>query len=496
MKTQVAQLKSVTTAGTRYEVTVIFKHNIIHGVLEQTMTFKQARWPKSLRYYVDRELPTVYVDCDLSKVQVETLDVQDGYEHFTVTEGFTGTPKVLGFYSRPIVYRGAIIPSTGELCIFPIQPKSYRVLDGRLKYYTSNKARNYRRGHLPQGHILGTSTPNDEYVALHNPDHPSIKGDKHTNSSMDTFVLREIRRALESGTRRTKKIYSDLQAFEIEVDLSSCTDMTTLKELVRQTYLKEMGLGKEGGVWNLLFLQPAIHELIGEGALHTSSGNLECNQKHPFFETGFRLNGNVSEDERGNQVITIPRFDEDNPQSWYASSREAKLNPALGIALDSTYIEGHYIEGFEALTEEERAAQEEREAEREVERINSMTELDKRRERNRNFVIANPDFGGFILSAPICFETFILWYRLDQVTLPKASAKEFEYYELCEAAMVRYYSELGYRFADGWFRSFEGGPEKYDILNALFHEFLMKISRHEIPNPCLSKPAPFDIDRF
>lgn len=232
MKTQVAHLKSVEKLGRGYEVTVVFKHNIIHGVIEQTMTFKQSRWPKSLRYYVDQDLPTVFVECDLSKVQVETRDVQDGYEHFTVTEGFTGTPKVLGFYTRPVTYRGALIPSTGDLCIFPIQPKGYRVLDARLKYYTSSKARTYLRGHLPKGHILGTLTPDDEYVALGIPNHPSIKGGKHTHTPMDTFVLREVRQALSEGVIKTKALSSDLETFDVEIDLSKCTDMVTLKELV------------------------------------------------------------------------------------------------------------------------------------------------------------------------------------------------------------------------------------------------------------------------
>ena len=168
------------------------------------------------------------------------------------------------------------------MAIYPVQPKSYRVLDGRIKYYNTSRSRHYRRGDLPAAHVMGTPSNQQEWRALGDTSHSSLVPSKYTNRPLDTFVLKQLREKINERKFRAHREMGGRLYFEIEVDIGRSKDLNTLKELVRQSVLKSMTLDTSG-VWNLVFLQSAIHELFSDDAFLIFGGNLMTNEKHTFF---------------------------------------------------------------------------------------------------------------------------------------------------------------------------------------------------------------------
>ena len=553
MKSYVGQLRSVfqnthdNPHDYPYTVEVTFTHNIIHGNVEQTMTFQQKKWPTSLSGYLNipkEEMPPVFINCDLEMVEIEYQEIRDGREEFTVIAGFDGTPKVLGFYSRPIRYKVAYHLKSKQIAFFPIQPRSYRVLDGRIKHYATVKSRTYNQGTLVDDHILGVKSSANLWNFIPKNFKKKTPSSNQRNRLLDTYVLKCIRDELENQVSTLNHDRS-LHTFEIEIDLSRCKDLYTLKELVRQTFLKRMTLDRLG-IWNLLFLQPALHALFKVKAIHWFGDSFQSNPKHEFFESGDRLTASIvdlpfasstssthsSTDsstqssmsagtssldplfESPSVVIRARTVDWDDPQdlqrvvdSWSDDfepfeSLDDDLSSFFG-SLDYTFIEGHYISGYEALTEEDKAKQKlndpllNHHCSNDPLLNHEYNSIQKKQEEKRlrelNFLIENPSFGGTFLAVPIGFEVFSEWYRHEQDQLPKHGTLEFRYFEICRDRMIEYYRDLGYEFTHKWFE-FPHDPfpqndqVKKELRNALMTEFLHKINRGELSLPFLEKP--------
>ena len=267
--TRVAQLISVYKKDNTHEVTITFKLNIVHGILEQTMSFKQKKWPKGLAYYVNKpDLPPVFVDCDMTNVQSETEDVRDGYEEFTVVTGFDGIPQVIGYYDRPIEYSVVYHKGTGQVAYFPVLPSSYQILDARVKYYESIQSRKYRLGQLPAGRKLGTRKDDNTWKYLGSKLNKRLGKEKVTPTLFDRYIFKQIKKEL---TRRSEFWgYLAVQRFSVNIKLSECTDPTFLKSLVDEVWQQELSLDSTG-IWNLLFLQSTLHDLLVDEKIASSS---------------------------------------------------------------------------------------------------------------------------------------------------------------------------------------------------------------------------------
>jgi hypothetical protein len=533
MKTYLGQLISVKKQDSQYTVTVSFIYDIIHGNITQTMTFNQKRWPKPLTGYLDvdpERMPPVFIDCDFTKVDVEYQDIQDGREHYTVISGFNGTPKVIGFYDRPLCYKVAYHPNSKHLAFFPIQPRSYRVLDGRIKYYATPTSRNYRQGHLPDGHILGISTLATTWTSVAKDVKRVIPGPDYRNRPFDTYVLKCIRLALKNKTFEKSRSH-ETHTFDVEVKLHLCKDFYSLKEYVRQTFLKRMELDRDG-VWNLLFLQPALHDMYQDNALYWFS-SYSSNRKHEFFDTGDHLTGSV---------VTKPTISASEADAVMVDSNAGTTTYAVGTrmvdwddpnevqemvdswsdepdlyhdhyavddfssslrSLEYTFIEGHYISGYEALNTKEQAAPIQQKFEsgdvpsdpldanqwQSDKEDLSLTRQEKRQRQYENLLIEHPSFFSYALAVPFGFEAFSDWYRYEQEILPKHGDLEISYFWLYEKKMIEYYKALGYEETERWFdSSYFDNPIVRALQSAFTSEFLSKVNRGELHFPILDVP--------
>jgi hypothetical protein len=91
------KLLSVIKKNDHYEISVSFGLNIIHGILTETMNFKQKEWPDELAYWVDRTIDVpFFVSCDSSQLTYDYKEVRDGYEYWDVIVGCHGRLVVLG----------------------------------------------------------------------------------------------------------------------------------------------------------------------------------------------------------------------------------------------------------------------------------------------------------------------------------------------------------------------------------------------------------------